>query len=140
MDRERKTIWITLLFAISSGFISAQQAKVDVRSTYERLWAVVPIVGAGTFADPKRPKWAELVTPANQQSRSGITAYQFIKGDDGVGLVEFVATSRASFQQILADSTITVFLKGRDSRAAMEAEFLKHKANFDFAHFGVRMP
>jgi hypothetical protein len=54
--------------------------------------------------------------------------------------VEFVATSRASFQQILADSTITVFLKGRDSRAAMEAEFLKHKANFDFAHFGVRMP
>ena len=68
-------------------------------------------------------------------------AFMHVMSDDGqFALVEFVAKDRSAFQAILADRNVKSFLKGRDKREDMEAEFLKHKKNFDFAHFGVRMP
>jgi hypothetical protein len=119
------------------------QPRVDARNMYERVMAVVPIVGTGTFADPKRPMYAP--TPAELQTanatRQGILAFTHVVSDDGnFALVEFVARDRAAFQHILADSSVKSFLRGRDKREDMEAEFSKHKKDFDFAHFGVRMP
>jgi hypothetical protein len=38
------------------------------------------------------------------------------------------------------DSTVKSFLKGRDNREDIETEFKKYKKDFDFTHFGVRMP
>jgi hypothetical protein len=119
------------------------QPRVDARNTYERVMAVVPVmVGAGTADDPKRPMYA---TPAQVQTamatRQGILAFTHVMSDDGtLALVEFVARDRSAFQAILADPTVKSFLKGRDKREDMEAEFLLHKANFNFAMFGVRMP
>ncbi len=136
----RQYVFLTVSIAISISLAFGQHAKVDARNTYERLWAVVPIVGSGTVDDPLRPKWAPLVSAQDPQSRTGILGYQFIKGDDGLALVEFVGANRAAFRDLLTDSSIIVFLKGRDARVLMEAEFLKHKKNFDFARFGVRMP
>jgi hypothetical protein len=92
------------------------------------------------MADPQRPKYAPLLSPQSPQSQSGILGYQFVVGDDGLALVEFVGATRAAFATLLADPSIKVCLRGRDSREAMEAEFLKHKKNFDFVHFGVLMP
>jgi hypothetical protein len=120
------------------------QPRVDARSTYERVRAVVPvIIGQGTFDDPKRPMYAP--SPAEVQAamvtRQGILGFSYVASDDGhFALVEFVARDRSAFQAILADVSVKSFLKGRDKREDMEAEFLKHKKNFDFAHFGVRMP
>jgi hypothetical protein len=119
------------------------QPRVDARSMYERVMAVVPLVGTGTFNDPKRPMYAP--SPAQVQAsvatRQGILAFTYVISDDGqLALVEFVARDRSAFQQLLADPTITAFLKGRDTLQSVQAEFLKHKANFDFSHFGVRMP
>jgi hypothetical protein len=120
------------------------QPRVDARSTYERVRAVVPvIIGQGTFDDPKRPMYAP--SPAEVQAamvtRQGILGFSYVASDDGhFALVEFVARDRSAFQAILADTSVKSFLKGRDKREDMEAEFLKHKKNFDFAHFGVRMP
>jgi hypothetical protein len=119
------------------------QPRVDARNLYERVMAVVPLIGAGTLADPKRPMYAptsaELQT-ANA-TRQGILAFTHVVSDDGnFALVEFVARDRAAFQHILTDSSVKSFLRGRDKREDMEAEFLKHKKDFDFAHFGVRMP
>jgi hypothetical protein len=110
---------------------------------YERVMAVVPLVGAGTFADPKRPMYAP--SPAELQTsmatRQGILGFTHVMSDDGqVALVEFVAKDRSAFQAILTDPSVKAFLKGRDKREDMEAEFLKHKKDFNFAHFGVRMP
>ena len=34
------------------------QKRVDTRNTYERLLCVVPMVGAGTYEDPRRPATA----------------------------------------------------------------------------------
>jgi hypothetical protein len=109
---------------------------------YERVMAIVPLTGKGTFDDPKRPMYAptpaELHTAA--ATRTGILGFTHVMSDDGqFALVEFVARDRSAFQRILADSSVKTFLRGRDKREDMEAEFLKHKKDFDFAHFGVRM-
>jgi hypothetical protein len=119
------------------------QPRVDARNMYERVMAVVPLTGSGTLDDPKRPMYAP--TPAQIQTsmatRQGILGFMHVMSDDGqVALVEFVAKDRSAFQAILADTSVKSFLKGRDKREDIEAEFLKHKRDFDFAHFGVRMP
>jgi hypothetical protein len=118
------------------------QPRVDARNMYERVLAVVPMIGKGTFDDPKRPMYAP--TPAElqqgQRTRKGILAYTHVMSDDGaLALVEFVAMDRSAFQQILTDPTVKSFLKGRDRREDLEAEFLLHKKGFNFGLFGVRM-
>lgn len=119
------------------------QPRVDARNRYERVQAVVPLVGKGTFDDPKRPMYAP--SPAELRlattTGKGIIGFTHVMSDDGkLALVEYVARDRAAFQPILADPTIKAFLKGRNRREDVEAEFLLHKKNFNFALFGVRMP
>jgi len=116
---------------------------VDARQLYERCYAVVPLVGKGTLADPKRPLYAPAPGAISPAIRTGILAFTYQTSDDGkYALVEFVARDRSAFKQILADSSPDVksFVKGVHPREEMEAEFKKHKKDFDFDHFGVRMP
>lgn len=134
-----------LLLALLSGATTqlTAQPRVDVRSRYERVLAVVPFIGKGTFDDPKRPMYAPTQAELRlaRTTRKGILAYMHVTSDDGTrALVEFVAMDRSAFQQILADPSIKAFLKGRDRREVFEAEFLLHKKDFNFALFGVRMP
>lgn len=122
--------------------LSAQH-KVDPRNTYERALAVVPIVGSGTPADPRRPMYAPV--PHGAPSRDGIVAFTWQISDDGrSALVEFVARDHAGLQAILdvrgTRSDVTIFEKGKDSRQDIEAEFRKHKKDFDLDQFGVRLP
>jgi len=69
--------------------------------------------------------------------------------DDGqFALVEFVARDAKAFDRILADINVNIninvnvkaFRKGKDKREDIEAEFRKHKKDFSFDHFGVRVP
>jgi hypothetical protein len=119
----------------------AQQQRVDLRNLYERVLCVVPMVGSGTADDPRRPAYAPLPpVPGAKLSRDGIIAYTFQLSDDGtLALVEFVAVERKAFRDLLADtdSRIKVFNKGTDKRADIEAEFKKHKKDFDLDRFGV---
>jgi len=118
------------------------QQRVDSRQLYERLMCVVPMTGLGTFDNPKRPMHTPTPSAlrAAAASRTGIFGFSYAISDDGLlALVEFVGRDRSAFQQILADSTIKCFLKGRDKREDLEAEFKKHKKNFDFTKFGTRM-
>ena len=127
------------------------QRRVDARHTYERLIAVVPIVGKGTYDDPRRPKFAPVVNAATAAqksattgaSRSGIIGYHAIPSDDGqYALVEFVAVDRAAFAEILAGESLKgkVFEKGKDRREDMEREFVKHKRSFNLEDLGVMVP
>ena len=119
------------------------QPRVDARNMYERVLAVVPMVGRGTFDDPKRPMYAPSPSELHLSTttRTGILGFTHVMSDDGqFALVEFVARDRSAFQQILSDRSIKAFLRGRDKREDAEAEFLRHKKDFDFAKFGVRMP
>ena len=139
------------LVAADAWIALAAQPKVDSQHLYERIWVVVPIVGKGTLADPKRPMYAPTLPALNlplnpalsQQiaARTGIIGYSQQVSDDGkFALVEFVARDRSAFKDILSDSTVKSFIKGRDKREDVEAEFKKYKKDFDFRRFGVRLP
>ncbi len=122
----------------------AAQQRVDARNTYERVLAVVPMVGSGTSADPARPDYAPLPPqPGAAPSRDGIIAFSYVVSDDGtLGLAEFVAVSRSVFKDLLADTRpqVKVFLKGRDSLQDALAEFQKHKKGFNFSQIGAIVP
>ena len=64
---------------------------------YERCLAVVPFVGGGTWAGPKRPLYAPAAAQGNPASRSGILA-----SDDGkLFLCEFVAEEPTALKPML---------------------------------------
>jgi len=112
---------------------------------YERTMVIVTMTGSGSFDDPVRPMYtplpSALKTATASRTRTGILGFTYVLSDDGKhALVEFVARDRAAFQQILADTTVKSFVKGKDKREDVEAEFKKYKKDFDFTHFGVRMP
>ena len=116
------------------------QRSVDPRNLHERLLCVVPMTGAGTWADPKRPLYAPSPAQMSPTSRTGIIGYTHVLSDDGQSaLVEFVARDPSAFDHILADKRITTFRKGKDKREDIEAEFRKHKKDFSFDHFGMRL-
>lgn len=129
---------VCLLVAVGSAL--AQSPRVDPRNTYERVLAIVPFTGAGTLADPVRPKYAPKPNEVAPGSRTGILAYTYQTSDDGkFALVEFVAADRTAFAQILGDTSVKAFLKGASQRADILTEFQKHKKDFDLNNFGVRM-
>jgi hypothetical protein len=126
---------LTLLCILAASVFSQQ--RVDSGNLYHRILAVLPMVGTGTWDDPKRPMF---VPPPSQMStdRSGILAFQFQLSDDGkFALVELVTANKAAFSPILtaAVPNVKVFEVGKDSRAAIETEFKKYKVNFTFDSF-----
>jgi hypothetical protein len=103
-----------LLFA---GLGWGQHRKVDPRNTYQRIVAVVPMVGSGTAADPKRPMYAPAAASSPTASRSGIMAYSFQVSDDGrYALTEFVARERSAFAAILGIQGLRLLRRGKIRR------------------------
>ena len=138
-------MWNVVVFALLFAAVHPcwSQRRVDPRNSYERILAVVPMVGAGTFADPKRPLFAPVPSTQPSGDRSGIIAFNFVTSDDGrFALVEFVARDRAAFAPILADRRPgwQVFERGKASREAVEAAFKALRKDFDFSRFGVAVP
>jgi hypothetical protein len=160
MNVRRAVVPVVCLLASLSAAIA--QPRVDPRNMYQRVIAIVPMVGSGTEADPRRPEYAPLppaattattsataapsapapATPATPLAGStGILGYAMVESDDGnFAIVEFVSRSQSIFQNILADTTIQAFLMGRDTRQAAEAAFQKLKPSFSIANFLVRLP
>jgi len=134
-------------FLVMTGMVFPQH-RVDPKNTYHRVICVVPMVGKGTFDDPRRPLYAPLPpsqAPAQARPaaapRDAILAYSHQVSDDGnYALVEFVAVDRAAFQAILNDKQITVFEKGKASKAEIEKELRKYKKDFDYEKFGLVLP
>jgi hypothetical protein len=114
------------------------QHSVDPRNTYHRVIAVVPLIGSGTAADPKRPKYA----PApGSPSPDGIIGFTEVPTDDGKSaIVEFVARKRSALLPILADTTITSYEKGTQSASAIEAALQQVKKGFSLVQFEAVMP
>lgn len=124
---------LTALLMLATA--ASAQHRVDPRNIYHRLIVVVPLVGQGTQADPKRPQYAPAPpaaavsqTPAAptapkattsapgavaSASAPTILAYMHTLSDDGkYAITEFVAQDMAAFQSILNDKSLTVFVKG----------------------------
>lgn len=122
----------------------ATTKRVDARNTHERLIALVPMIGTGTLADPRRPAFTPAPRKKGEQlPRTGIIAYSYVMADDGQhAIVEFVAMDRAAFASILADRSpdIKSFQKGKEKRDDVELELKKYKKDLDLDRLGVRLP
>jgi len=115
---------------------------------HEHIYAIVPIVGAGTVTDPKRPMFApaqgvrsepaDNAIAASRTPRTGIIGYHAEISDDGKSaIVEFIAPSLNDFKEILAtsDSRIQVFRRGVQGKEVIEAAFKAQKKDFAFDRF-----
>ena len=107
---------------------------MDPYNSYHRLYAIVPIVGTGSSADPSRPLYAPTVDEIN--AKSGILAFTSELGDDGKhALIEIVARNRSAFTKILADPSVAAFEKGSAGSGQIESAFSKYKASFHLSQF-----
>lgn len=109
----------------------AQFRKVDPLLTHERIIAIVPMIGAGTAKDPKRPLFSDL---------PGITGFTAELSDDGrTALVEFVAKDRTRLNA-LANSGQRLERKDSPGKDALLQEFKTYKRNFKPERFGLAVP
>ncbi len=124
------------LCLIATPALLLAEKKVDDAFLGERLILIVPMVGAGTGQDPKRPLYAPLPGSA---STNGISGFSFQLSDDGrFALVELIAPNRQAFKDILAAkrADVVVFERGKATLADVEKEFKKYKPSFDVTKFG----
>jgi hypothetical protein len=98
---------------------------------YERLVAIVPMVGRGTLDDPKRPLFMPVRQTPGPDSFLSVT---YDLSDDGnYAVVEFVAATRRAFAPILAAGRpdVKVFEPGKARKQDAEVEIRKFIKNFD---------
>jgi hypothetical protein len=109
---------------------------------HERIIAIVPLIGAGTYADPRRPLFAP--DSKDLHNPNGIHSYRWEASDDGrYAIVEFVARNRAALLPILNDARVVrAFEKGRvkktDNIEAVLKTFKRDSRLFDGAAPGSR--
>jgi len=129
-----------MVVLLVTSCLGLAQHKVDPKNTYSRVICIVPMVGKGTPADPRRPQYAPW-PPAATASRTAIIAYSHQVSDDGKSaLVEFVARDRSAFQAIFNDKSVTVFEKGKDKKSDIENALKKYKKDFDLSKLGMVLP
>jgi len=103
-----------VLFLVTTAF--AQQ-RTEARVAFERLVAIVPMIGSGTYDDPRRPAYvpehllpgrgpvAETAAFATARAKGeaprAIVGFHYEPSDDGqFALVEFEATHPAAFDPL----------------------------------------
>jgi len=150
-------VMVVGLLSLSFAATGWSQQRVASRNLYERVYCVVPMVGAGTYEDPRRPKYAPtgpLHLPQGapgdqapsgseelQPARRGILGFSFVVSEDGqFALAEFVAATKADLKEILADPSVKSFVKGRTRRLDIETEFRRFKADINLDRLEVSVP
>lgn len=133
--------------ALTSSAFS--QHRVDPTQLYQRVYAIVPMVGTGKWDDPKRPMFMptpQAMTPGNRQ---GIIAFNHVASDDGqFALVEIVMATKSALANIVAPiaaqlsqiSGLQIFYGGTSTPAQVQAAFQAYKKNFDVTKFHVVVP
>jgi hypothetical protein len=117
------------------------RTRVSPANNYERLIAIVPMIGTGSAEDPRRPQF----TPANgvAGNRQGLIGFSFqLSDDENYALVEFVAMNRAAFRNILAGAKngLQVFERGKFKKEDLAAAWSAYKKDFNLETSGVNLP
>jgi len=98
--------------SVFASALCAQRA-VSPENMHHRVWAVVPLVGAGTDDDPKRPMLVPTAAEAEadkiQGVRPDLLGYTVQLSDDGqYALVEFVLSSPLAFENLLRNAVAKI--------------------------------
>jgi hypothetical protein len=112
----------------------------DGAPLYQHIICVVPMIGSGTYLDPRRPMFAPGGAQEPLAAKTlgfadapAISSLQSVPSDDGqFAIVQFVARDRGAFRQILAanPNIVTVFEPGKVAIAAVVTQLQKYKKNF----------
>jgi hypothetical protein len=145
----RRTLLPVVCSMIVAGGALAQQQHVDPGNLYARIYAIVPMTGSGTWADPKRPTFALPPQQMTPGVRTGIIAFNSVTSDDGnFALIEIVTANRQELAkvttqinaQLSAVSGFQLFDRSTTSTATVQAAFQALKKNFDITKFRVVVP
>jgi hypothetical protein len=137
---------VCLLVVVGSAFA---QNHVDPGSMYARIYAVVPMVGSGTWNDPIRPMFAPIPQQMTPGSRTGIIAFNQVQSDDGnFALIEIVVATRPQLALITAQINtqlagaqgFQLFDRSTTPAATVQNAFQPLKKNFDITTFRVVVP
>jgi hypothetical protein len=137
---------VYLLAAVGSAFA---QHRVDPGRMYERIYAIVPMIGTGTWEDPKRPMFAPIPHQMTPGIRTGIIAFNQVESDNGkFALIEIVAANRRQLASITAPIKtqlsavvgLQLFERSSSSPTSVENAFKLHKKDFDITKFRVVVP
>ena len=116
---------------------------------YARIYAIVPMVGSGTWDDPTRPMFAPIPQQMTPGSRTGIIAFNQVQSDDGnFALIEIVAATRPQLALITAQMNtqlagaqgFQLFDRSTTPAATVQSAFQALKKNFDITTFRVVVP
>ena len=124
------------------------QHRVDSSQMYERVYAILPIVGQGTWEDPKRPMFTPPPSAMTPGDRSGIIAFHHEVSDDGqLALVEIVAADSPRLAAVLAQLQnishlpgVQIFDREKHGRKDIQKAFKVKKKDFDIDRFRVVVP
>jgi hypothetical protein len=137
---------VCLLVAVGSSFA---QHRVDPGKMYARIYAIVPMIGSGTWDDPRRPMFAPRSQDMTPGSRAGIIAFNQVESDDGkFALIEIVTADRGQLAQITgpinsqlaATPGLQLFDRSVTSADTVQTAFQARKKNFDITKFRVVVP
>jgi hypothetical protein len=137
---------VCLLAAVGSAFA---QHRVDPGNMYARIYAIVPMVGSGTWDDPMRPMFAPVPQQTTPGTRTGIIAFNQVQSDDGnFALMEIVAANRTQLAlitaqintQLAAVQGFQLFDRSTTPAATVQSAFQALKKNFDINKFVVVVP
>jgi hypothetical protein len=145
MNARRALQVVVCLFA--SVCVGLAQHRVDAGSMYSRIYAIVPMVGSGTWDDPKHPMFAPLPQQMTPGNRTGIIAFNHVESDDGTfALIEIVTANRSQLALITGPMTaaavqgLQIFDRSATSAATVQSAFQQYKKNFDISKFRVVVP
>jgi hypothetical protein len=119
-------------FALLAAGAQAQ-TPLMMHPGYERAIAVVPLAGAGTPADPKRPQFM-----AAKGLPAGVLSWRYLPSDDKhFAIVELVLSDAAGLDAIRAAQgpNVRLFERDKTTRAQLEAELRKYKKDFKLEDF-----
>lgn len=135
----------SVLLFFAATVMTIAQNRPDRGGLYQRVYAIVPIVGAGTWEDPKRPLFSPAPSKVMPGDRTGIIAYNHQLSDDGnFALVEYVLADTVSLASVLGQlhgaagtRGVQIFERGKATPAQIEAAFQAKKKGFDLKLFRV---
>jgi len=130
---------------LSLSSLAAQNAlptALDIGQTYERIVVVCPLVGKGTYADPRRPALVPASVKHQAKDRQGavgldvVMAYAWVPSDDGKSaIVEIVVRDTAAVKEFTREASkvaaVSLFERAKQTPAALDTELRKVKKDFD---------
>lgn len=117
----------TVFIAVAMGGLLLAQSgrRMAVDEGMEQMVAVMPAVGAGTYADPRRP----ALLPA-QRGLAGVTTARYVFSDDGKRVAVYLAAkTRSAFAPLrnAGRADVEVYEPHQDPKEKVEKALEKVK-------------